>query len=629
MCSLYMAKKIEEKYKELTEVEHVLLRPGMWVGSTKPEEKDMFIYNTKTAKMEQVTLNYVPAMLKVVDEVISNSCDEFRRKDNLGLNKLVVEISGDTISVYDNGGIPVVKHKEAGVYVPEFIFGRLRTSSNYDDNEDRMLVGTNGVGAGLTNTFSKLYKVETADGKNKFYRSWHDNMNLSDDLLVEKCDKKTHFTKTTFLLDLPRFNVKHIDQDFINIIHKRCIDAAVANPGLSVTFITNGDKYDWEFKSFDEYLDLYTDYINLTDKIKFENKLAQAYIFPDSSVDIGFVNGAECSKGTHMRVLRSEINARVCDFLTKKDKLKDLSPRSIENKYSVFMNINVLNPAYSSQTKEELTTVVDNFTRNENDKWTIDEKFFKEIENSEIVELVRDWYKKKVAAEDEKTLRKLNKEASKGLKRSDKFIPANSRKKKDKILFIFEGDSAASGFPTSRDPQIHAGYLMRGVPMNPTGMTPIQIMKNDVYNDLITILGLKFGQEFNIDDLNFGKICIATDADTDGDKICGLLLAFFANWPELFEKHIVCRLIAPIIIAKKNKDRKYFYEIDEFEKEAKKLKNWQIKYTKGLGGQDPTEYKKMLREPIYLYFDYDNQAESMLRRWFGDDSNQRKQLMEN
>ena len=74
-----MSKKIEEKYKELSEVEHILQRPGMWVGSTKEEEKDMFIYNPDTSRMELRTINYVPAMLKVVDEVISNSCDEYRR----------------------------------------------------------------------------------------------------------------------------------------------------------------------------------------------------------------------------------------------------------------------------------------------------------------------------------------------------------------------------------------------------------------------------------------------------------------------------------------------------------------------------------------------------------------------
>ena len=155
-----MSKTIEQKYQEMDEISHVLLRAGMYVGSTKDEEKDMFIYNDDREEMEMQTVTFVPAMLKVVDEVISNSCDEFRRKDNMGLTTLEVIInkSKGEISVKDNGGIPIVKHKEAKLYVPEFIFGQLRTSSNYDDNEDRNIVGTNGLGSVLSNIFSKKFR---------------------------------------------------------------------------------------------------------------------------------------------------------------------------------------------------------------------------------------------------------------------------------------------------------------------------------------------------------------------------------------------------------------------------------------------------------------------------------------
>lgn len=623
-----MAKKIEEKYKELSEQEHILHRPGMWIGSTKEEEKDMFIYNIKTSKMEQQTINYVPAMLKVVDEIISNSVDEFRRKDNLGLTELEVDIrKNGTCKIYDNGGIPVVKHKTAGCYIPTFIFGRLRTSSNYDDTEDRSVVGTNGVGSAICNIFSKHFSVTTCDKKNKISVKWSDNMSICNENKPEK--SKYHYTKTEFELDFAHFNSTCYNKDFINIIHKRCIDAAAANPGLTVRFITDDFTEEWKFKTFDQYLDLYSNYINLTDKIKFSNDLCEAYIFPDSSVDIGFVNGAECSKGTHIRVLRTAINATVSDFLIKKDKLKDMSPRSVENKYSVFMNINVSNPSYSSQTKEELTTPIENFSKDENKTFEISDRFLNTITKSEIINLVRDWYKKKIAAEDEKALRKLNKEASKGLKRSDKYVPANSKKKLERELWIYEGDSAARGFRAARNPLTQAAYTMRGVPQNCLDMTAVQIMKNDVFNDLVTILGLKFGKEFDIKDLNFGKIVISTDADVDGDKIAALLLLFFRNWPELIEKHIVCRSISPIIIAKKGKERKKYYSISDFKKEEKKLKSgWMIKYAKGLSGLDATETKEMMREPIYMYFEYDSNANNMFNRWFGKDSNQRKQLME-
>ena len=628
-----MAKKIEEKYQELSEIQHILNRPGMWVGSTKSEEKESFIYNTKTGKFEMRITNYIPAMLKVVDEVISNSCDEFRRKDNMGLTELRVVMNKDNgeIIVRDNGGIPIVKHKEAGVYVPEFIFGRLRTSSNYDDTEDRNVIGTNGVGSALCNVFSTFFEIESADGKNEFHRSWSNNMEkLNDDLKVTKCDKKTHYTQTRFRLDFSRFetDLKTFDDDFINIIHKRCIDAAAANPGLKVVFNCGGEDIEWKFNKLDEYIDLYSNILNIADKIPFENDLCTALIFPDSSVDVGFVNGAECSKGTHMKALRNEINQAVVDYISKKDKIKDLTARGVDNKYSVFININVSNPAYDSQTKDTLTTPIEKFSKDEKIKWEVNEKFLNKIIKSEIVALVRDWYKQKTAAEDEKALRKINRETNKGLKRPDKYITCSSRKKNERQLWIFEGDSAKAGFRGGRNPDIQAGYTMRGVPLNCYGMTPLQIMKNEVFNDIVTILGLKWGKDFDINELNFGKIVISTDADVDGDKIGSLLLLFFNNWPELIEKGIVCRSISPIIISRKGKDCKKFYTMEEFKAEEKKLKGYSHKYAKGLGGLSNQESKEMYQEPKFLYFKKDEAADSMFRKWFAKgDSETRKQML--
>ena len=636
-----MAKKIEEKYQELSEIQHILARPGMWVGSTKLEEKDMFIYNTKTGKFEMKIVNYIPAMLKVVDEVISNSCDEFRRKDNMGLTELSVNIDKENgeIIVRDNGGIPIVKHKDAKVYVPEFIFGRLRTSSNYDDSEDRNVIGTNGVGSSLCNVFSTFFEIESADGKNEFHRSWSNNMEtINNDLKVKKCGKRTHYTQTRFKLDFSRFETDQstFDNDFINIIHKRCIDAAAANPGLTVKFRCDGlngaigtsDISEWKFKKLDEYIDLYSNVLNIADKIPFENDLCRAWIFPDSSVDVGFVNGAECSKGTHMRAIRNEINQTVVDYLIKKDKLKDLTTRGVDNKYSVFIDINVSNPTYDSQTKDTLTTPVDKFSKDNKLKWEVNDKFLSKITRSEIVALVRDWYKQKSAAEDEKALRKINRETNKGLKRPDKYITCSSKKKNERQLWIFEGDSAKAGFRGGRNPDIQAGYTMRGVPPNCYGLTPLQIMKNEVFNDIVTILGLKWGKEFNIDDLNFGKIVISTDADVDGDKIASLLLLFFNNWPELIEKNIVCRSISPIIISRKGKDCQKFYTLDEFNAAEKKLKGYSHKYAKGLGGLNNQESKEMYQEPKFLYFKRDEAADSMFRKWFAKgDSETRKQML--
>ena len=237
-------KSIEEKYKTMDPISHVLFRSGMYVGSIKNETTQKFIYSSDDNKMILTDVTYSPAMLKLLDEVISNSCDEYRRKDNLGLTELNVTLDKKGIvCIRDNGGIPVVIHKEANIYVPEFIFGQLRTSSNYNDDENRDTIGTNGLGQKLTAIFSSSYIVYTADGKNSYYRSWSNNMReINDDLKVEKCDD--HFTEFKFKIDFSKLDCgKEFTDDFISVIEKRCIDAAAANLGLTVNFkYVNGRK---------------------------------------------------------------------------------------------------------------------------------------------------------------------------------------------------------------------------------------------------------------------------------------------------------------------------------------------------------------------------------------------------
>ena len=308
--------------------------------------------------------------------------------------------------------------------------------------------------------------------------------------------------------------------------------------------------------------------------------------------------------------------------------MKDLTTRGVDGRYSIFMNITVSNPAYDSQTKECLTTPVDMFSKDPKTKWSVDEKFLKGLQKSEIVELVRDWYKKKNAADEEKKIRKLSREANKDLKRPDKYIKCSSKRKAERELWIFEGDSAAAGFRAGRKPETQAGYLMRGVPLNCYGMSGVQILKNEVFSDLVSILGLKWGKEFKLEDLNFSKIVISSDADVDGDKIAALLLVFANNWPELFSHNIVCRSISPIIIATKGKDEQKFYTMEDYVANEKKLKGYTIKYCKGLSGLNQKQTREMYHEPRYQYFKKDIDCEVIMRNWFDKDmADERKRML--
>ena len=618
-----MTKKVEEKYKELSERDHVLMRSGMWVGSIKEEERQSFVYDDNQGKMTMEDITYSPGMLKLFDEILSNSCDEYRRKDNMGLTQIDVEVDlcenyKNYITVRDNGGIPIVMHKDAKMYVPEFIFGRLRTSSNYDDTEDRNVIGTNGVGSSLTNVFSKVFNIESADGKNKIEVEWTENMGKKSKPKVEP--SKKHYTQTKFLIDFDRFdqNESGITKDFIKIIHKRCIDAAAANLGLKVTFTLIDDEgkheTEWKFKKFEEYIDLYSDYIEEEDMIAYKDDRKQFWICPNSSIDVAFVNGAECSKGTHIKAVRGPIGHAVAEVLKKKHKI-EVTNKGIDNKYGIFGVFDISNPSYNSQTKEELTVAQENFYK-DGSTFDITEDFIKKVQRSEIVDLVLDWYKQKQEAEDLTKIRKLNRE-SKKLLRSDKFINCTSRISSEKELWVYEGDSAHTGARMARNPQTQATLRMRGVPLNTIGMTPTQVMKNQVFNDLVNVLGLQWGEYNKVENLKFGKMIIASDADYDGDKICGLLIVFADHFPELFEQGFIYRVVTPIITASKGKDHRRYYTREEYEKDAKKLNGYVIKYLKGIGTQDDESYKLMMQNPHLIKFTKDDLADMMLRKWFG------------
>jgi DNA gyrase/topoisomerase IV subunit B len=182
---------------------------------------------------------------------------------------------------------------------------------------------------------------------------------------------------------------------------------------------------------------------------------------------------------------------------------------------------------------------------------------------------------------------------------------------------VFEGDSAHTGARMARDPNTQATLRMRGVPLNTVGMSPTQVMKNQIFNDLVNVLGLQWGEYNKVENLKFGKMIIASDADYDGDKICGLLIVFAMHFPELFDQGFIYRVVTPIVTATKGKDHRRYYTREDYEKDAKKLNGYVIKYLKGIGTQSNDDYKLMMAEPKLIEFSRDDLAEIMIRKWFG------------
>ena len=199
---------IDKKYQKLDDISHVIARPGMYIGSIKPHTATKWVLDNE--KMVQQELTYNPGFLKIFDEIITNSVDESKRAGSK-LNTIKVTIKDSTISIWDNGGIPVVKHTEHNEWIPEMIFSNLKSGSNFDDTEERSWSGTNGVGSTLTNIYSSEFTISTCDGKNHFYQTYKNNMRDRVDATIKK--SKSAHTEITFKPDFEKFGLDGIDED--------------------------------------------------------------------------------------------------------------------------------------------------------------------------------------------------------------------------------------------------------------------------------------------------------------------------------------------------------------------------------------------------------------------------------
>lgn len=158
----------ETVFQKLTQVQHIHLRPGMYVGPTELTSSEVWLHNKESKKMEKQTIDMSPALLKVFDEIIVNAADNHQRDKKMTkieVNvKFVKKNKALQVSVKNDGlGIPIKIHEKEKVYIPEMIFGQLMTGSNYEDSEKRTTGGNHGLGAKMTNIFSNKFAVETYD----------------------------------------------------------------------------------------------------------------------------------------------------------------------------------------------------------------------------------------------------------------------------------------------------------------------------------------------------------------------------------------------------------------------------------------------------------------------------------
>lgn len=619
------------KYRILSDIQHILLRPGMYIGSVITERSNQYVLDDR-GKFVLKEVRYNSGFLKLFDEILSNSVDESKRKNTrLTTIKVDVDKIEGTISVYDNGGIPVKIMEGTKDYIPVVCFSRLRAGSNFDDTEKRTWVGTNGVGSVATNIFSTLFELETADGKNKLSMYWSDNM--KSHALPKVTKTIQHYTRVTFTPDLQRFGMDCIDDDAFKLIEKRVYEVAGCNPNLNVFF--NGKKI--QINSFKDYCNMY---LNDGDLLLYdENKDWQigVSVSPSGSFQqVSYVNCVSTTDGgTHVDYIINQITPTLREKINKKYKT-DIMPGQIKNHIFLFVNSTVFNPSFSSQTKEKLITDIKNFGT----EFKLTEKFINQIYKSEITNSITDWLDQKKIADEKKAEREANKSITKVKveKLVDCKFAGSPLKKHLTSLSITEGDSAAAGFRKFRNPETQGLYPIRGKILNIRDIPKEKIRANVEIQGIMAAMGLKFGQspfeyrngKVYQDNLRIHEIRILSDADQDGSSIAGLVLNIFAYfWPELIKEHRIARVDTPIVIVRQGKKKVKFYYQNEYDEWCKNndVSKWEVEYLKGLSALRDDDYKDIIQNPNMYYYELDDLAHEELDIWFGKDSNKRKEKL--
>lgn len=525
------------------------------------------------------------------------------------MDTIKVDINQDTntISIYNNGGgIPIVMHKDEKMYVPTMIFGHLLTSSNYNDEEEKVTGGRNGYGAKLCNIFSSKFTVETASKQYKkhFKQTWGSNMSKASEPKIKSLDKDDDYTKIIFSPDLAKFKMDRLDDDIVALMSRRAYDVA-ASTGVKVYL--NGKKLP---------VNKLKDYINLFIKGKEDDNGTPLKVCFEAASDrwqvactlsdkgfqqVSFVNSIATTKGgKHVDHVCDMIIKKVMEVLKKKNKGGiNIKPFQVKNHMWLFVNCLIVNPTFDSQTKENMTLQVKSF----GSKCNLSEEFIASIASKcGIVESVLSWAKFKAQTELAKTS---GKKQSK-LKGIPKLVDANDAGKRNAhlcTLIVTEGDSAktlaVSGLSVvGRD---HYGvFPLKGKVLNVREASHKQVLENVEINNLIKIIGLQYKKKYTTTDdlktLRYGKLMIMADQDQDGSHIKGLIINFLHhNWPDLLKLPFLEEFITPIVKATKKDKEVSFYSLPEFEEWKKDTENnhtYNIKYYKGLGTSTSKEARE-------------------------------------
>jgi DNA topoisomerase-2 len=616
--------------KILSDIDHVLLRNAMYIGSTSLEKYQYFLPINDKFELQEIEV--IPGLFKIVNEIIDNAIDEHQRGF---CSEIWIELDSKTgtYSVKDNGrGISPEKHSESGKFVPEVLFTMLRSGSNFSD-EKRTTLGMNGVGAALTNIFSKEFKVEI-HRDNKIYLQTYSNNNRDIEkpqILKEKTIQTG--TKITFTPD------QNIFKTSLNpiLLKKRCFDLSYMFPEVTINLKIDDEETKYSGQNFEDVVKMFGSDYSILDDRKSGIRVSIVRSDKEEFSQFSIVNGADTIKGgTHIDYFKDRIVEKVKEELVKK-KIEATSIDILKNVHIiVFLKMNA--PTFDSQTKERLSTSKDEITK------LLDEILTKRKLNTilEVNGLVDQVYNNILIKNKSKELKELSQAQKKVKSKSvSKLIECSSKDRKECTIFLTEGDSAIFGLSAIRNTKKHAGLPLKGKILNVEEMRPREIIENEEIQSIVAVLGLEFGKDpitivrnkVELNGLRYGNISILTDADHDGSAIRCLLINFFYKfWPSLIEHGIVSISEAPLyqVLDKKSNFNNFFYDKKDFLEylKDKNQANYEISYFKGLGSCDENGWDYFINKNPRMYkVESDDKSQEQLTLIFGKNADKRKEWL--
>ena len=621
-------KALSQKYQQKTDKQHILDAPDTYIGSIEKIDADVWVLEENEAgqKIVEKNINYIPALFKLFDEGIVNCRDHVirmlqavqnKQKDILPVSYIDISIQDDgtIVMVNDGNGIDVAQHPEYKKWIPELIFGHLRTSTNYDKTEKKIVGGKNGFGFKLVLIWSTFGSVETVDHVRglKYVQEFSNNLDTIGKPHITKCKTKP-YTKITFKPDYQRLGINGLTPDMISLLKKRVYDiAAVTDKSLKVKY----NSQPIPIKNFQQYIDLYIGdkdqnprvYEEADTRWEYAVALSQTHEFSQ----VSFVNGIHTSKGgKHVEYILYQITKKLVAFIEKKKKIT-VNANSIKEQLILFLRCDIENPAFDSQTKDYMNTPSSKF----GSSCSVSDKFIEKIAKMGVMDAACALTEVK----ENKAAKKTDGSKTKNIRGIPKLIDANwagTEKSKLCSIIFCEGDSAKAGIVSglsSEDRNMFGVYPMKGKILNVRGEATKKISENKEISEIKKILGLETGKVYkDMDDvsksLRYGKVIFMTDQDLDGHHIKGLGINLFqSEWSSLTEiPGFIGFMNTPILKARKGGKELVFYNEGEYEswKELNEstVSSWNIKYYKGLGTSTGKEFREYFEKKKIVGFEH-------------------------